>query len=703
MGDLSQAWRAYHQGDHHRAAELFDQSSNSRAIAGKAISLSAMGRGDEAITLVEQQLQSAPSSWMEALVADIKGRQGYRSRAEGVLRKVVDREPDTGLYRTLLGEQLIRQGQWEGGTDEFVAGLDTGDSRAVQHVQRVITDMIDAVAARRIPQRDAAKFINRIDYSVANKTDEMTQFFAEARRTLNSNRRMDRGELVEHWSMMPDGSAPSTSPAPPTSKSQSRAKRRPASGPSTSSDTTSPGGASPPPSAQSPPNSSSSSTSPPPDREQRKERMQQQLAERPEESQPEDEPLIEAKRKDMAAVMENERQRNEELQELTEEVKPPTWPSELQEPIDNIDAIGYSASTITRGSNDIETANFRITGGDIGVEITLERCMHNMVAAAQRTKPTTLPTTLESIPRLELNLLDGFLDNMPRLGDMYSDENEVDDPRLLGVGKFIGECIVQSYGGSWNHETPAHKSVIHLGDHVLEPIGLAAEFLASDDFDDVRLRQIIDDAEAAVETSTALSTFANYVDPTSGLGDEALAASLAELWVGYRFVMADTSVQDVANSIEILRSTEHVAVATISSEHLPVLNPFDDGGATDGQGRAGIAYLRNTGEFLLLSSRKHFARLLEVSSLDLDQSDAPTIADWIQSWFRPGWDIMVDRETTEYWRERYETDKLSPPSLQHRDQQYELVLHALDTQPVGRKIIVTHRPAETVSWQLTIE
>jgi len=431
--------------------------------------------------------------------------------------------------------------------------------------------------------------------------------------------------------------------------------------------------------------------------------MQQQLSERPEESQPEDEPLIEAKRKDMAAVMESERQRNEELQELTEPVKPPTWPSELKEPIDNIDAIGYSASTITTGSNDIETANFRITGGDIGVQITLERCMHNMVAAAQRTKPTTLPTTLESIPRLELNLLDDFLDNMPRLGDMYTDENEVDDPQLLGVGKFIGECIVQSYGGSWNHETPAHKSVIHLGDHVLEPIGLAAEFLASEDFDEIRLRQIIDEADAAVETSTALSTFATYVDPTSGLGDEALTASLAELWVGYRFVMADTSVQDVADSIEILRSTEHLAVATIAPEHLPTLSRSDAPGATGQQQRAAIAYVRDTGEFLLLRSRKHFTRLLEISPLELNQDHAPEIADWVQRWFRPEWELMVDRETTDYWRERYETDKLKSPSLQHRDEQYELVLHALDTQPAGRKIVITHRPSATASWQMTIE
>lgn len=691
MADPRRGWQAYHKGNHQRAAQIFDRMSGPEALTGKAVALAAMGRSTEAVTLVEHQLQQSPSPQLKALLADIKGRQGNRSEAERILSTIAG---SNGFVRTLLGEQRIRLGRWSEGTDDFIAGIDTGDERAFDHTRRVVTDMIDAVAARRIPQEDAAKFINRIDYSTSRDSDAVNHFFAEARRSLNANRRLDRSGLVEPWSRV-DMASTSTSTTSGSSSGPPPTRTPGSASSSTSRSTTNrpPGGGPPPPETPAPePDSTGNS---PAD-------IQKQLSQGPERPDAKQQ-LIEANQKNMAAVMERERGRNERLQDLPPDAEPPNWPSNYDTPIDAIEPIGFSATTILPGSNEIETANFRLTGGDIGVEITLERCMHNLIAAALSVKPVTLPQILASIPRLELNLVDGFLDEMPELSSLYRNETEVENPKTLGVGKFLGECIVRTYGGVWEHDIPARNSRIHLGDHVLDPIGLAERFLATDDFDDVDLRSLIDEAAEAVKTSTGLPVFSNHIDPTSSLADDALPPNLAELWVGYRFVLPDTELQPIASSIEVLESNDEAIVYSIGVGFVPAPLVTNLDGIDDGDGRCRMAYLRESGEMLVLASRKHFGRFLEGSNLELDQETASEIAGLTKHLFRPGWSVLVDPDRLAEWRRHFETDELEAPSLYRERGRIELALHAVDEKSDLRKIVVSCRQTDPLRYAIRVD
>ncbi len=702
MENLQQGWQAYRRGDYQSAVQSFENTQGTNAFAGRALSLLSMGRGEEAAALVEQKLQRSPSPDLEALLADIKGRQGGRSEAERILKNAVSRQKNNGFYRSLLAEQRIRLGRWDDGTEDFIAALNMRDDRTFPHVKRVVADMVDAVTARRIPREDALRFINRIDYSASDKTQAMNSFFAASRRALNAGRRMDRGNVVEAWSVGVDAAddGPSRSSPPPSASNpppkprQNRQNRQKRSRPSSPRRRNRPNNSN---------NSANSQNSGPSPAQQRQQELQQRLAQRSKSFEVSEQPRIDAKRKDMSDVMQQERHQNESLQDLVADVYPPVWPSQTDQPIDSIEPIGFSEHTILRGSNDIETANFRITGGDIGVEITLERCMHNLIAAASAVKPTTLPLTLESIPRVEMNLLDNFIKDMPSLDALYRDETEVEDARPLAIGKFIGECIVQSYGGVWQHDVPADETVIHLGDHVLDPIGLAREFLQSGDFDTVSLRDIVADAEHAVETSTAFPTFAAYLDPTSGLEKEALVMRLAELWAGYRFCLPDKTLPKIAASLSLLHEATHFIALAIDTGFVPSAIVKHVDGAVDPEQRARLGYIRDTGEFLLLSSRKHFCRLMEVTDLEMRRETAPELAGWIQNFFRPGWHVMVDEQTTQKSREKYGTKDLKPPKLQKKGSAYAMRLHAVDRNRKIRTIKLAYRPSDQpLPYELTV-
>ncbi len=705
MTDLNQAWQTYHQGDYSQAARLFEQGSTEESLIGRALSLHKEGRSDEAIDLVTERVRQHPSTQLQAFLADLKGRMRNRAEAERALTRIVSQNDDDGFYRSLLGEQRIRQGKWKQGTDDFITAINTSGDRAFPHVKLVVADMVDAIMARRISRQQGMKFVNRIDYSVSNKTDEMDQFFARARRDVNANRRMERDGFQEPWAVLlagspqhpparppsPDRPAPKPSRPPESSPPQSRSDRRKRSKSSARRD------------RNRPQRQSKERRSPSSDHRRRKGENQRRLAKRPKAGDPARQPAMDARQIDMTAVMQRERQRNEELQDLVAQIDPPIWPSQFEESIDVIQPIGFSDRALLPGSQDIETSNFRITQGAIGVEITLERCMHNLVAAASSASPTTLPLTKESIPRLELNLLDDFLEAMPRLDELYRDETQVEDDWPLAVGKFIGECIVQSYGGVWEHRTPIQDSIIHLGDHTLDPIGLAQKFLSARSFDAVSLRSLIDDADDAVSTSTAFPRFANYIDPTSGMETEALVMNLAELWVGYRFVLPDTALPDVVDSIELVENTDHYILFALDTDFVPSSIIEEHDAAVDTSRRVNMGYIRDSGEFLLLGSRKHFCRFLEASHIVLRNDTASAIAAHIRDQFRPAWNVITDRKSAKKWQEKYGTSDLHPPAIRKNRGETVLRLHAVDTSNSIRKINLGYRPTQTPPYRMAID
>ncbi len=707
MTTLSQGWAAYHRGSYDQALRHFESADGELAVAGHALTLLAMGRGREATAAAEQARQRNSSRFLTGVLADVKGRQGSRGEAEKLLVNSSSNTDLTGFYRSLLGEQRLRQGKWDLGTNDFIAALNRRDERTFPHVKRVVADMVDAVAARRIPRPDAVKFINRIDYSASDKTPEMNAFFASARRAINSNQRMDRSGLVEPWSVgaglaapstAPPGSRPSTTQQSrrPQNQNQRRRRNAPASRPPTQRRSSSP------PAPRSAPPQRSRQSRRANSQQRRQNEMQRRLSQRADDSSSKHDLLMQADRKNLTAYMNQARRENECLQELVEEMPPPMWPSEQKNSIDFIKPIGFSRKAILPGSSSISTANFRITGGDIGVEVTLERCMHNLIAAAQEAAPTTLPLDLPSIPRMELNLLDDFLKAMPDLDRLYSQEHQVDDPQTLAVGKFIGECIIQSYGGVWDHRVPPQKSTIFIGDHELDPIGMAEKFLTTQDFDSVSLRDLIHQAEKAVYTSTAMPNFTPYIDSTTGLEGEGLVMGLSELWVGYRFVMPDTKLPAVAESLKIQSTTPNFVAFQLGAQFVPSVIADHVDGSTDSEGRIGMAYLRDTGEFLILPSRKHFCRFLESGKVKIARENVPAVAQLLDTYFRPGWTVVVNRELADRVNRKISGAEVTPPGLREKDGKIDLRVHAIDQRGKSRIIQLSNRPKGTPPFTLKL-
>ena len=730
MSNISQGWQAYRQGNFEEARRHFGANEGFDARAGEALSLLASGRGQEAIALVERAGQQDSDLQYPVLLADLVGRQGNRKEAEQRLDRVLRVRPTAGFILSLRGEQRVRQGNWEKGTEDFIAAMEHRTDQAFSHIQHVVADMVDAVAARRIPATDAMRLVNRIDYSSGKKTQEVSSYFAAARRALNATRRMEREGLVDPWSVgtmldkSPEVETPpvnSQSPAQPRNQAVNRGQVPPARLGEMVQPSISVASSSFPASG-----SADSSSSPAQLRRQRQDEdrardkgnqkrrrqeedaqrgrgreMQRRLAQRqthePHRSRDE---LVESQLRDMTAALKAERQLNECLQDIVAQTPPQVWPSEIKSPIDNVPPIGFSSSPILRGSSKIANSNFRITGGDLGVQITLERCMHNLMAAAHALKPVALPTAPQSIGRVELNLQDNFLETMPSLESLYLEETPVQNEKQLGIGKFIGECIVQCYGGTWHYHNPPETSMVNLGSHRLEPMKLAGEFLKAKSFDDVDLRALIDHADEAVRTSTSLPTFRQHIDPTPGLEIEALVMSLAQLWADYRFDLADTAVPQIAPTMEILDRRPRVIVFGLGRQFVPPAILEDSPGSVI-SGKAIMAYDRRSGEFLVLASRKHFARMLRLTQLTLDAEGLPEITSLLPL-FRPAWKTVIDRESAQEARELSNSSEIVLPEFRERDQESGLRLQACDEEGVLRQIVLRYRPDHISPYALSV-
>ncbi|RAL21733.1 hypothetical protein DL240_12835 [Lujinxingia litoralis] len=673
MSQTLAGWRAYSSGDYREAFSHFgDAPTSPESIAGLALSVLALGQGTDALLLVEQSAQQFPSPEFQVLLGDLTGRTGDRSGAERILQRLIQNYPDQVLGLSLLGEQRIRQGRWDEGTQNFIDALATSDLRATLHVQRVIRDLVDAVAARRIPQEAALRFVNRIDYSVPKKVAELNRFFAAARRAINNHQRMEPVELPEPWSQnasevahQAEASPRAESPSPrppdrdrPVRTAQHNLKSR-ASGPR-------------------PVPQETTDTTPAQKRARRTRRPQ-----RPE-------PIIAANLTDMGRVMREERHANEALQENVPTAIPPAWPSELEEPIDTIPAVEIPRGSIFGGSDSIRTQAFKLTEGDIGVEITLERCMHNMLASIQSIGDVTVPFNLQALRQLELNLLDDIFARMPSLSALYRDETAVNDQRPLAVGKFLGDCIAQAFGGVWHYKQPPEASTMSVGQQKLDPLGVATSILAAEHFDEVGFAHLIRQAEAGVGTGTAMVARHFYVDPTPGLDGEALSMKLAELWAAYRFVLPVIQINEIADSLRVLSTHPAFIVMSLSREYISENFLTQVGpGALGSDQRVALAYVRQTGEFLLLSSARHFARLLEVSGFSLTEASLATVLPWLQRLFRPGWRLVENQEVAERARARIGHPQIGAPQL-----------HSRGIRGTALQATFLDRAA---SWQLTLE
>jgi hypothetical protein len=533
--------------------------------------------------------------------------------------------------RALLGEQRIRQGRWSEGTDDYIDALSSDpEGRAFRQFQIVVADMVDAMNQGRIPNEQAQKFINQVDYSVPKSGPDQQEFFGRVRRALHSGR-----------SVQLDGG-------------RSRDQHKYGAGSASSGGSRSSG--MPQHSSSGPPPGSSG---PPPERGGRRQRGGGQSARGGQrrssssnQSRQSDRSSgavnLDANQKDLVAVIKNDRSKNRRLLDDLPDMPPPTWPSKAgYDSIDDVPKISMGTGAIFGASSGIDTRDFSVTSGDLLTEIFLERCLRNLLVATQENKATTIQLRPESIVQMEVNCRDGLLSKMRPLSPIYNERSGFEDFRRLGVGMFIGECLVRTFDGKWTFELSPESSYLEVGTVLLEPFDLVRRWMNADDKDNVYLEQIARKAERASHESTSMTIVQDYIDPTRELKDKALASKLAEVWANYLFSITDASFSKVADTLEPLEVDDNVIIFALSPQWAPEYATGPKGAALTADERVVIAYRRDTGEFFPMSSRKSVARLLEVTTDELNGQTARDVLDVISRFHRPRWHFATNQEAAQ--------------------------------------------------------
>ncbi|MBA2664173.1 MAG: tetratricopeptide repeat protein [Bradymonadaceae bacterium] len=705
MASVEQGLEALRSGNYGRAVEVFDTQvranpSSAAALAGLAEAQMMTGRLSEAQATAQRALDHGSTAGAEALMGEILGRLGHRAEGERHATRAVSMEPNVSFYQALLGEQQIRQGRWQDGTETMVRALNAADDgRGFAHVQCVVADMVDAIIAGRIPETDGMRFVNRLDYTIPNKTQEMAGFFALARRSMHSGQSLPRparsaGAAVTQSQPQAQAGAQRQRQAPAAQPQRQQQQARVANpAPAQHQQARVPSAA--PTQQRKQETRQTGEGQPTSNRANLVSRLPGKAA-RPMESRPE------AGQKNMVEIMQEERRLNEGIQNMVPPAVPPQWPSESDDPIDRIPAVGFDKHNILGGSGGSTAADFRLTGGDIIVEIVLERCMHNLLAATLSNKASAVPFRPSSIARLELNFRDGLLETLSPLNALYLEEVKVDNDRVLALGRFLGECVVQSFGGVWAYEHPPNASFIRLGrGATLRPFELAAEWIAAEDIDDVNLDSIIGQAERAVADSAMLSTVVDYIDPTPGLEGSALCMKLAELWIAYRFSMNEADLSEVAASIRPVAKDSRTVLFAIDQQWVPASGRGPNGSGVNAQGEVAMAYVRSTGEFLLLASRKHFARYVGYRWGKLENANAQAVVDLLDTAHRPGWRVVNSDALANDVNQRLKSTEVSGPRIAAGDAGADLFVWTFDGTRL-HQYQLRHARQDLVTWQLRV-
>lgn len=659
---ITHAWHELSEGNYAAAERIFQQfvdqdTDTDEALRGLA--RVALHRGDlqRAESLARQAMSMDANADVQLLLGEILGAQGKRREAEQCLTHAVSYHTSDAYARALLGEQIVRQGRWEEGTNQFIQALsDDQNGDGFRHLQKVLADLVEACSVGRVPQNEAMKFVNRLDYSVPKSGPEMQSFFGEARRALNNGQPLARRDYAPEKTM-PDSvrqraggrggpqsaAPPSSRPAPSSAPPQRRAQPSGSSSP--------PQRASSPPARQTATADSSSSTG----------------------------AAIDPNRKDLQALIQHERSLNRKLLDDVARMDPPAWPSEASNNIDNVPPISLDRGSVLGDASGIDTRDFRVTTGDLLAEIFLERCLRNLLVATQQHKSTTIPLRPESIVQMELNCRDGLLDKMRPLSPLYTERPGYEDFRQLALGMFIGECLATAYDGTWTYQTPASESYLEIGTMLLEPFEVVARWMGAADKDDVSLQYLARQARRASRKSTSLTITQDYIDPTRELTGAALESKLAALWASYRFSLSDTAFSQFAESLEVVSAGPATVIFKIGSKWVPNFARGPQDAAILDDDKVALAYLRATGEFVALASRKGLARYLEASHTKLDQDAARAAIELLKNYHRPGWWVAASEKQASNLSQKVGRS-VDSPQLRTSRGQSTLVIEGVSSQ-----------------------
>lgn len=665
---LSEAWSSLQSGQVRDAREAFRDAvrSESNATAGYlGLAAAALGTGNlrDALSFGQRSLQESHTPEAHLLLGEVHSRLGNRRDAEDHLTDYFSSGGESAYARAVLGEQRIRTARWDQGIEDYLSALNRDvDGRAFRQLKGVLADLTEVVANGRLPPEPAEDFLDRLEANLQQPPPNADRFFNSVRRALSTKSTIsDPGEeeaILELVgpAQLPEG-APSTSP--PGSAG--------APGPPSSS-------------TSSPPTNSGSEPS----------------------ADADDEEGIDPKQKDLAGVIQQDRAENEKLQEQIGSMPPPDWPSDpAYGTIDPLPRMDYEDQSIFVGDPDMDATDFRITSGNVRAEIFLERCLQNLLAGASEDRAIAIRYRPETITQIEVNCWDGLLDRLPEMSPIYADFHESGDYGLLALGRFIGECVATPYDGTWDFADPPDESKLIIGNQTLDPFGFVKRWKRASDPDAVSLEQLGYQAARASRKSNSMTVEQDYIDPTRELEGQSLGVKLAELWAGYLFRLADASFADLAETLEPLVIEEEIIVFSIEPDYCPDNAIGPQGAALLEGGNVPLAYVRDTGEFLLMASRKHAARAVAARFGDISSDTGPEIATFLANYHRPRWQFASNDSKAADLSSRTGV-QLQGPELSIAGDERSLQLDCVSSSGPVRMTITDPGSTET-PWQLTVE
>lgn len=679
---IANGWDKFERGQDADAQRIFEallKAGKNRDEARLGLAQVALRRGQlaQATQHVQAGLDLRATLELQATLGQVLGAKGQRREAEEVLGRVVEQRPNDALARAIYAEQIVRQGRWEEGTEQFILALsDDPSGLAFAYFTNVVSNLVEAFLAGRMPQKTAMQFINRVDYATPKGNREAGYFFGAVRRALNAQQPLE----VPPFRGRP-GAARAPAPASPARQTGRERRERTEK------------------------------------RESQNERFGRRRAQREAQqarrtsrrrSQPDAappaQPQVDPNQKDMKALIQQDRDLNQDLLSDLPDIPPAKWPSEANyTQIDTVPPIELRRDSLLGVSSKIDTRDFRVTTGKLEVEIFLERCLRNMMIATEQTKAVPLVGRPGSVWQMELNCLDGLLDTVEPPSELYQDLDDYEDYAALSLGFFLGNIPATLYGGVWTYKMPAEQSVVKIGDLTLNPFELVSDWLDADDKDDVHLDVMMRRAKLATQRSTSMIHLQNYIDPTAGLTHEAIATTLATLWTSYRFSLPEAAINDISRTAKLEEVSEHAIVFTLPRRWAPKYTAGPGGAALLKDERVALAYIRRSGEFVPMVSRKALAHLMEVSAAKLDEDSAEFALRSLVSFHRPGWRIAFDQRTAARLSE-HAGRELSAPQLRASrgsDERQLEVWGISDSGPCLWRLL--RDPAELPAWRLEFE
>lgn len=660
---LSDGWEAFQSGRFREAKQSFQaaletDSNSAQGYLGLAAANLASGNLRDALSHGNRSLEENPTPQAHLLTAEAHSRLGNREEAIDHLDDYFELGGETPFARALLGEQYIRTARWDEGLEAYLTALSGDrDGQAYRQLQRVLKDLVDAVHDGPLPSKPAEEFVNRLEYNLASPPRGAQNFFASVRRALQGGQRIQEpggsAPIFRHLEEFDSSSRPPT-PPPPEARSSS------------------------------PPRSSEPSSEAPSDRGSESPKG------------------IDAKQKDLAGVIQRDRQKNEQLQESVGTMGPPNWPSSAeQKDIDPIPILAWDDQSIYADEPGMDSTTFRITTGSVRAEIFLERCLQNLLAGAKQDRAASIRFRPEAITRIEVNCWDGLLDRLPPLSPIYDEFHEAEKYEQLALGRFLGECVAVAYDGTWDFVEPPEDSKLVVGNQTLDPLTVAAHWVNAADHDDVDLNALADRAAEASRESTSMTVEQNYIDPTTELQGTSLNVKLAELWTGYLFRPTAASFAEIAKTVSTHEVSDSVILFSIDPKFCPPIAKGPSGAAVREDGTVGLAYLRGSGEMLLLGSRKHAARALGTSFDTLDRENASEVVTFLAEYFRPNWVWVHDRKIASDLSRSTDHD-LDAPRLQSSDGETILHISAIGKGQIHNRVSLTV-PSGDGRWTIEVE